>query len=222
MPKTVDHGLRRLDIGEALWRVVEHDGMRGVSVRVVAAEAGVSPGSLRHYFSSQAELIVFAVELMVERVSNRMTDRIRAIGDHEDPVDWLTELFKEGLPLDRPRSDEMSVWNAMVEQSRIDPALEPARLMEWSASQLLCRTAVVNLLGLTIQTSPDSPLDEALEVEATLLHAVWDGLGMHLLLQPEAVRAEVADRLLRLHLERIRTCGVSASANSVAFSCAEP
>lgn len=207
MPKIVDHADRRDQISQALWRVVERDGMRGVSVRTVAAEAGVSPGSLRYYFSSQPELLVFAVELMVERVTGRITDRIRAIGEGEDPVDWLIDLFKEGLPLDGTRTAEMHVWNAFVEQSRVEPLLEPARRMERSAAQWLCRTAVVNLLGLTIETSPHVPLEDALEAEASLLHAVWDGLVIQLSAYPEPLRAEMADRLLHLHLKGIRARG---------------
>lgn len=205
MPKVVDHARRRDQIGRALWRVVERDGMRGVSVRTVAAETGVSPGSLRYYFSSQSELIVFAVELMVERVAGRITCRANEIGDGEDALDWLTDLFKEGLPLDSARTTEMQVWNAFVEQSRVDPLLEPARQLEWSGAQWLCRTAVVNLLELGIETSPDSPLDDGLEDEASLLHAVWDGLVTQLSSKPEALREEMADRLLRLHLGGIRT-----------------
>ena len=181
--------------------------MRGVSVRTVAAEAGVSPGSLQYYFSSQSELIVFAVELMVERVAGRITDRTREINEGDDPVDWLTDLFKEGLPLDRARTAEMQVWSAFVEQSRVDPLLEPARRMEWSAAQWLCRTAVVNLRGLRIETSPDVALDDPLETEASLLHAVWDGLVIQLAAHPEPLRPEMADRLLRLHLDGIRTRG---------------
>ena len=209
MPKVVDHARRRNQIGRALWRVVERDGMRGVSVRAVAAEAGVSPGSLRHYFSSQPELIVFAVELLVERVSSRITDRTARIAAGEDPVAWLTDVFMEGLPLDSTRTTEMQVWNAFVEQSRVDPLLEPARQLEWSGAQWLCRTAIVNLLGLSIETLPDSPLDDGLEDEASLLHAVWDGLVNHLSALPQPLRAESADRLLRLHFESIRARALS-------------
>ncbi|MBA2246578.1 MAG: TetR family transcriptional regulator C-terminal domain-containing protein [Chloroflexia bacterium] len=208
MPKIVDHARRSDEIGQALWRVVERDGMRGVSVRSVAAEAGVSPGSLRYYFSSQPELITFAVDLMVDRVTGRITDRLREIDEGQNPVDWLTDLFKEGLPLDPTRTAEMHVWNAFVEQSRVDPLLEPARRMEWSAAQWLCRTAVVHLCGLRTETSPDQPLEDALEAEASLLHAVWDGLVIQLWAHPEPLRAEIADRLLRLHLEGIRIRGV--------------
>ena len=209
MPKIVDHEIRRREIGEALWRLVQKEGMQGVSVRTVATEAGISPGSLRYYFPSQVSLTVFAVELLVERTSDRILSRFQMVDDGDDPVDWLTDVFKEGLPLDKTRADETNIWSTFVEQSRINPLLEPARRMEWSASQWLCRTAVVNLLGLIIETSPDIPLDEALEAEALLLHAVWDGLVIQLPQYPEAVRAELADRLLRLHLEGVRARGSS-------------
>lgn len=209
MPKIVDHEIRRREIGEALWRLVQKEGMQGVSVRTVATEAGISPGSLRYYFPSQVSLTVFAVELLVERTSDRILSRFQMVDDGDDPVDWLTDVFKEGLPLDKTRADETNIWSTFVEQSRINPLLDPARRMEWSASQWLCRTAVVNLLGLIIETSPDIPLDEALEAEALLLHAVWDGLVIQLPQYPEAVRAELADRLLRLHLEGVRARGSS-------------
>ena len=207
MPKTVDHALRRHDLGEALWRVAEREGMPGVSVRSVAAEAGISPGSLRYYFSSQADLILFAMELLVERATNRITALIEAIGEGEDPGDWLTDLFKEGLPLDAQRRVEIDVWSAFMEQARTDPLLLPARQMEWSASQMLCRTAVVNLRSLSIQTTPDTPLEGPLEAEASLLHAVWDGLVNQLSVFPETEREALADRLLRLHLTGIRERG---------------
>jgi len=207
MPRIVDQASRRRDIGKALWRLVEREGMQGVSVRSVAAEAGISAGSLRYYFPSQVDLIVFAVELLVERVADRISDRMRTISTDEDPVDWLTDLLKEGLPLDRTRVDELNVWSTFVEQSRINPLLEPARKLEWSASQWLCRTAVVNLLGLAIETSADLPLAESLEMEALLLHAIWDGLVIQLPMYPESVRADLADRLLRLHLQGIRARG---------------
>ena len=50
MPIVVDPEERRRDLAEAVWRVVRRDGLERASVREVAREAGVSMGSLRHYF----------------------------------------------------------------------------------------------------------------------------------------------------------------------------
>lgn len=90
---------------------------------------------------------------------------------------------------------------------RQHPLLMSARHMEWSASQMLCRTAVVNLRDLSIQTTPDLPLEEPLEVEASLLHAVWDGLVNQLSVFSETEREPLADRLLLLYLTGLRERG---------------
>ena len=46
------------------------------SVRNVAQEAGLSMGSLRHYFSTQSELLCFAMQL----VGDRAQARVAALG----------------------------------------------------------------------------------------------------------------------------------------------
>ncbi|MBY6274089.1 MAG: TetR family transcriptional regulator, partial [Bacillaceae bacterium] len=60
MPKIVDHEQRKERIAEACWRVILKRGMKGATVRNIAKEAGLSPGSLRHYFSSQGDLYLYA------------------------------------------------------------------------------------------------------------------------------------------------------------------
>ncbi|MDQ1250665.1 MAG: hypothetical protein QG597_5044, partial [Actinomycetota bacterium] len=51
MPKIVDHEARRREIVEAMWRIVQREGFAAVSVRSVAAEAGLSKASISHYFA---------------------------------------------------------------------------------------------------------------------------------------------------------------------------
>ena len=68
MPKLVDHEERRRELGDAVWRVIRSRGVDGASIRTVAHEAGWSPGALRHYFSTQSELLTFAMQMVVERI----------------------------------------------------------------------------------------------------------------------------------------------------------
>jgi AcrR family transcriptional regulator len=42
-------------------------------VRRVAAEAGWSTGSLRHYFQTHSQLLTFAMELVIQRVTQRVS-----------------------------------------------------------------------------------------------------------------------------------------------------
>jgi AcrR family transcriptional regulator len=67
MPKLVDHEQRRRELGEAVWRVIRRDGVEAASVRKVAQEAGWSAGALRHYFSTQSELLHELLPLDKER-----------------------------------------------------------------------------------------------------------------------------------------------------------
>lgn len=60
------------ELAEAVWRVIRRDGLEHASVRNVAREAGLSMGSLRHYFSTQSELLIFALRLVIERIDRRL------------------------------------------------------------------------------------------------------------------------------------------------------
>ena len=72
MPKLIDHDRRREEIAEATWRVIHAEGISGVSIRTVAAEAGISTGSIRHVFPSKTELLVHATELVGRRAPGRI------------------------------------------------------------------------------------------------------------------------------------------------------
>ena len=66
MPKIVDHDERRRVIVEALWRVVARDGAHEVSVRHVAAEAGMPKSSIGHYVGTMPQLMGLAVDQLIE------------------------------------------------------------------------------------------------------------------------------------------------------------
>src|SRR3546814_14018084 len=53
---------RRAEIAEALVRVANRDGLHAVTMRSVAAEAGVSLRLVQYYFTSKEELLVGALQ----------------------------------------------------------------------------------------------------------------------------------------------------------------
>jgi len=61
------HGERRAALLSAAVRVLDRDGMRGLTYRSVAQEAGVSHGLVRHHFGSRDALIHEAVLDHAER-----------------------------------------------------------------------------------------------------------------------------------------------------------
>ncbi len=73
MPKIIDHEKRRKQIAEATWRTILERGMEGATVRNIAQEAGLSLGALRHYFTTQDELLGYAMTLVKEKRPPELT-----------------------------------------------------------------------------------------------------------------------------------------------------
>lgn len=72
---------RRVQIVEAFARVLADHGYAGATIAAVAAEAGLSPGLLHHYFASKDEMLEALLELLIARFKQRIRDRERATAD---------------------------------------------------------------------------------------------------------------------------------------------
>jgi AcrR family transcriptional regulator len=189
MPKRVDHAERRALLVDALWRVVMRDGIEAASLRGVAAEAGWSAGSLRHYFATQSGLLAFAMELVMQRV----TERTRVPQDEQDPRRRAERLLHEVLPLDAERRAEMQVWLAFTTRALVEPDLRALRDQAHAALRELCRIAA-ELAGAR------SPAREA-----ERLHALVDGLALHAVLDPEVTTPARQVELLAAELDAMPT-----------------
>ena len=187
MPKQVDHAERRRELAEALWRLIMREGIEAASVRRVAAEAGWSTGSLRHYFEGQSDLLAFAMELVTQRVG----ERIAALATEPDLRVQSERLLGQLLPLDEERRAEMQVWLAFTMRAVVDPALRGVRDAAHVQLRALCRD-VVKALGAA---------DDALEAER--LHALVDGLALHAVLAPEHMTPARQRALLAAHLDAL-------------------
>ncbi|MBG9942569.1 TetR family transcriptional regulator C-terminal domain-containing protein [Brevibacillus formosus] len=190
MPKIIDHEKRREQIAEATWRVIVEQGMEGATVRGIAKEAGLSLGALRHYFATQDELLMYAMQLVKERA----TARIAEVAADEEllPKERFTKIFLELLPTNQEKMVEMEVWFAFTVYFRHkkdgfdaqhDGIYAGVRKLLDSADQL-------HLLR--------KELDK--ELEAEKLYAVIDGLALHAYLEPQRVDGERITKVLEHHL----------------------
>ena len=68
----------RLRIVEAGVTAVAAHGVRAATIRLIAAEAGVSTGFITHYFAGKDEL----VEAVLELTNRRAAARVRALEIH--------------------------------------------------------------------------------------------------------------------------------------------
>jgi AcrR family transcriptional regulator len=170
----VDHEGRRRELAAAVWRVISRDGVEGVSIRDVAAESGWSAGALRHYFRTREELLAFAAHLVYERVAERLAGRGRAAATLTDAV---REVLVEVIPLDADRRTEAAVWLAFVTRSLVDGRIALEQRVAFDGLRELCGR-VMDEVAAHGSLAPGLRPD----VEATRLHALLDGLTLHLLM----------------------------------------
>lgn len=191
MPKIVDHQKQRKLVAEAAWRVILRDGIEQASVRHIAEEAGISAGSMRHYFSSQSELFLYAMNLVSERVSERL-NQLQLKGE---PLDNVRHFLMELLPTSDEKMAEMGVWYAFTAKSKADPALRKQADKVYGE----LRQAIANVvLHLVQQDLAMTDLDQELETER--LYALIDGLAVHAVLRPEQVNNQIMEDVLMRHL----------------------
>ncbi|EME23196.1 TetR/AcrR family transcriptional regulator [Rhodococcus triatomae] len=170
MPKVIDVEQRQQDIAEAVWRVLLRDGITAVSVRDVAAEAGLSPGSLRHTFASKAELLAYSMQL----VHRRAEERAYSHSHIEDPRDRAIAIVSEVLPLDETRRSELEVNLALVAEAPAHPELgEIAR-----RAQHALRGGLTILVADMKHHGLCAPWRNVAD-EARHLHALLTGASMH-------------------------------------------
>lgn len=196
MPKIVDHELQREKVAQAAWRVIQKQGIEQASVRKIAEEAGVSVGSMRHYFNSQSELYAYSMRLVSKRVYKRM-EQITPTGNMmEDATAYVEQI----LPLHEETRLEMEVWLAFVAKSLSDPSLSELRIQVDNELRQMFRMLIRALIDSgTIRFDHDE--DVELEVERT--YALVDGLAIHAIERPEIMTPEKVKAVLRHHLSSL-------------------
>lgn len=194
MPKLVDHEQRRRELGGAVWRVIRSRGIDAASIRTVAREAGCSAGALRHYFSTQSELLAFAMQMVVERVEAR----VAALDPPADPRRAVEQRLLELLPLDEARRAENKVWLAFAGRALVDPELRARHEEVDEALRGACIGAVQEL-GVGGRLRPG--LD--LELEAERLHGLLDGLALHTAMRPDRISPQRIRSVLARHLDSL-------------------
>lgn len=183
MPKVVNYVEQREKIAEAAWRVICKGGLEQATVRKIADEAGVSMGAMRHYFNSQAQMLEFAMNLIVERVETRI-QKLNLFSEGVT-VQAAQSLILQFMPMNEERVSEMEVWIAFTVKSLNDPTLK--QLSHRTFTQM--QEVMLNTLQLLVR---ERILDPSIDVlfEAQKLHALVDGLSIHRLIQPDTVTPE--------------------------------
>ncbi|GAB3711765.1 TetR/AcrR family transcriptional regulator [Nocardiopsis oceani] len=121
MPKVVDRESRRGQVAEALHRIAAREGLEGVSVRVVAAEAGLSVGAVQREFATKDELLHFALRTSMDEVFERFA-RFPIGPTQLTFAEGLRQVLLDLLPTDERRRAQARIWAAFYAKAAVDPA----------------------------------------------------------------------------------------------------
>lgn len=168
MPKRVDHEERRRHIAAALLRVASRDGLEAVSLRHVAAEAGVTAGMVQHYFPSKEHLLQHAMSVAAERYEQRITKRLAALGPDPEPKSVIRVLVGNLIPASEDEAADARVALAFQAYAAHDSSAA-ASLAEGNR---LLTLHIAELLASAGSPAPDPT------AAATALLATGEGLAV--------------------------------------------
>jgi len=183
MPKKVDHESRRRALADAVCALAAERGAEAVTLRDVAARAGMSMGAVQRTFETRDDMLVFALGHVGERVLGRVREEL-ARSPRRAERSRLVALASGLALLDEARRDEAAVWLAFVAQAAFTPRL--AKVLRASYGEVVA--ALAALLG------GDSE-------DARSLLALVDGLTLHVLVGQLTPKA--AKRILDMHILRL-------------------
>lgn len=171
---------RRLSLIAAAARVLGERGAAGASVRVICAEAGVSPGLLRHYFDGIDALIAETYAWTGRQVSDALAEAVAAAGS--DPrarlLAYVTASFR--APIADPQL--LATWIAFWSLVKANPEMERLHGEIYAGY----RGEVEVLLGECGLAAGD------VRLAAVGITALVDGLWLELCLAPGTFTAEEA------------------------------
>lgn len=184
--------MKKKQIAETTWQIILRSGMKGVTVRNVASEAGMSLGSLRHYFPTQDELL----DYMIEHAQNRYLERAESVKSMNLPIkEKAFRFFCLLLPVDEVSCATIDVWLSYITH------LYQTKSFYTGAPDCVYGTCEKFFSYLNDCGALKTGLD--LRFELNRLLSLIDGMSIHALVMPNRKSPEEIKDMLRLHLESL-------------------
>lgn len=172
-------------IADAAIRLIARDGFDTVSVRNVAREVGIAPGTVQHHFPTRDALLVAALE----RTADRQLERISDAPAIRDAFRIAQRGLRTLLPLDDLRREEAIVWVAFSAAASTRPSLRQAH----AEGVALLRRHIRHVLEYAHEVGQTRP-GVSLALATVTLAATIDGLILHgINTDSEAILLEALD-----------------------------
>ncbi len=182
---------RRQSLIEATARVLAEKGAAGVSVRAICAEAGVSPGLLRHYFSGVSEAIAETYRWTGHRIAQALDHAVAQAGNdpHDRLLAYVSASFRPPIASRELLASYVALWSL----THSDPQVAAVRAEVYGDF----RAGLERLLMAWRPALPDPRLS------VVALTALIDGLWLELSLGQAPFSPEEAEALAEKWLESV-------------------
>lgn len=185
---------------DAVVRVLVRDGLDNLSVRRVAAEAGVSIGAVQYHFATKDALLIAAAGHVTSQFKTRADELTSRALAEEGPMGAFlifcrllanAEQHPDG---DADDTTASIIWLWYAAKATQPGVVADAFTTGWSQTETY-------LQGLLTELFPQR---DAVE-EAGHLLALLDGLAVARAAEPDRMPATRADTIIRRHIEHLAT-----------------
>ncbi|WP_042431617.1 TetR/AcrR family transcriptional regulator [Streptacidiphilus anmyonensis] len=198
MARPKNQEARRGALIDAAGRAIADRGMAGLRIKDIAAEAGVSAGSVLYYYPELDDLVLAVHQ---EAVENYLAARQRRADEPDGPVDRMRAALASGLPSgpDDGMHRLLFELHGLADRSTAHAALMASLFAREVAlySTLLQVGAAAG--AFTLAAAPVADL-------ARNLVAMEDGYGLHIVARNPSVDRDTALALLTAHARTITGC----------------
>ena len=170
--------------------VIAADGMAGLSVRTVAARAGVAIGTVQHWFPTKAAMLLAAMDRIGAIAGGVQADAVAAAA----PVDRLRTTVALLVP-QNDSSPVSRVWLAFAAHAVADDEVRRRYQELWAE----VHHGLAGLIAAAVPSAAAGAIDDA----AAELLALTDGLAVAVLDEPGRMPAERAQRIAARRTEQI-------------------
>ena len=182
---------RRSQVASAAMKLIAEQGLQKTSLRAIAHELGCTTGVLTHYFRNKDELLLFMLEVVMERLGEKMAIAVKDV----EGIERLTVMMLAVLPTTDELKQIWRVWLAFVGHMPGHAGLMEEHKTLYQQFKVFLISELTALVEAgAIATNSD------LDFEAAAWIAVMDGIGVNMLAAPQDYSEEQLKTIINRHV----------------------
>jgi AcrR family transcriptional regulator len=197
MPKIVDQDERKKHVAKATIRIIARSGFESLTMRKVANEAGISYGSVFHYFDTKDAVLLeaarYVINLQIESIQSESKSARTG-----SPLSKLKGLLLRDAVVDKSTYDGTAVWTAFVVAAVHNESF--AQEHEKISSRW-----IATLEALLQKAIDAGEISNKINVrdEATTLWVLCAGFNQRGLIKPKNLKPGRQVKLINTYLEKL-------------------